>query len=60
MGGRGGELPGALLGRSPTLPPMPETPLQIERVRWERIQRIFEQCGRNRSETARRLAVRLE
>ncbi len=30
-----GELVDALLGRSPVLPPVPETPLRIERVRWE-------------------------
>jgi two-component system response regulator RegA len=29
--------------------------MSADRVRWEHIQRIFEQCGRNVSETARRL-----
>lgn len=47
----------ALLGQMPMLPSVPETPLRIERVRWEHIQRIFEQCGRNVSETARRLRM---
>ena len=51
------ELADALLGRSPTLPSIPETPLRIERMCWEHIQRIFEQCGRNRTETARRLGM---
>jgi two-component system response regulator RegA len=51
------ELADALLGRSPTLPSIPATPLRIERICWEHIQRIFEQCGRNRNETARRLGM---
>jgi two-component system response regulator RegA len=51
------ELVDALLGRSPTLPPVPATPLRVERVCWEHIQRILEQCGRNRSEAARRLGM---
>jgi two-component system, response regulator RegA len=51
------ELADALLGRSPTLPSIPATPLRIERACWEHIQRIFEQCGRNRTETARRLGM---
>jgi hypothetical protein len=29
--------------------------MPADRVRWEHIQRVFEQCGRNVSETARRL-----
>ena len=33
----------------------PENPMSAARVRWEHIQRIFELCGRNVSETARRL-----
>jgi two-component system response regulator RegA len=33
----------------------PETPMSAERVRWEHIQRIYELCQRNVSETARRL-----
>jgi two-component system response regulator RegA len=37
------------------LPPPPEHPMSADRVRWEHIQRVFEQCGRNVSETARRL-----
>ncbi len=37
------------------LPPPPENPMSADRVRWEHIQRVYEQCGRNVSETARRL-----
>ena len=33
----------------------PENPMSADRVRWERVQRIYELCGRNVSETARRL-----
>ncbi len=45
----------ALLARGETLPPPPEAPMSADRVRWEHIQRVFEQCDRNVSETARRL-----
>jgi len=45
----------ALLSRNETLPPPPETPMSADRVRWEHIQRVYEQCDRNVSETARRL-----
>lgn len=33
----------------------PETPMSADRVRWEHIQRVYELCDRNVSETARRL-----
>jgi two-component system response regulator RegA len=33
----------------------PEHPMSANRVRWEHIQRVYELCGRNVSETARRL-----
>ena len=36
-------------------PPPPENPMSADRVRWEHIQRVFELCDRNVSETARRL-----
>ena len=39
------------------LPPPPENPMTADRVRWEHIQRVFEQCDRNVSETARRLRM---
>ena len=38
---------------SPT--PPPENPMSADRVRWEHIQRVYELCGHNISETARRL-----
>jgi two-component system response regulator RegA len=42
----------ALDGRKAVLP---DNPMSADRVRWEHIQRIYELCGRNVSETARRL-----
>jgi len=45
----------ALLAQDRPLPPPPEHPMSADRVRWEHIQRVFEQCDRNVSETARRL-----
>ena len=39
------------------LPPPPERPMTADRVRWEHIQRVYEQCDRNVSETARRLRM---
>jgi len=40
-----------------SLPPPPDDPMSADRVRWEHIQRVFEQCDRNVSETARRLKM---
>ncbi|MFK7866927.1 MAG: ActR/PrrA/RegA family redox response regulator transcription factor [Alphaproteobacteria bacterium] len=37
--------------------PAPQDPMSADRVRWEHIQRVFEQCERNVSETARRLKM---
>lgn len=45
----------ALLQTGETLPPPPENPMSADRVKWEHIQRVYEQCDRNVSETARRL-----
>lgn len=45
----------ALLSPQDELPPPPENPMSADRVRWEHIQRIYELCDRNVSETARRL-----
>ncbi|WP_010141534.1 ActR/PrrA/RegA family redox response regulator transcription factor [Oceanicola sp. S124] len=45
----------ALLAHEDTLPPPPENPMSADRVRWEHIQRVYELCDRNVSETARRL-----
>jgi two-component system response regulator RegA len=47
----------ALLEDKTALPPPPEQPMTADRVRWEHIQRVFEQCDRNVSETARRLRM---
>ena len=52
------ELTDALLGRAPTLPSIPETPLGLQRMAWEHIQRILAQCDRNVAETARLLGMR--
>jgi two-component system response regulator RegA len=46
-----------LTGADRALPLPPEMPMSAERVRWEHIQRVFEQCERNVSETARRLRM---
>ena len=35
----------------------PENPMSADRIRWEHIQRVFTQCNRNVSETARRLKM---
>ncbi|MFN3643128.1 MAG: ActR/PrrA/RegA family redox response regulator transcription factor [Gemmobacter sp.] len=45
----------ALLSRGEGPPPPPENPMSADRVRWEHIQRVYELCERNVSETARRL-----
>ena len=45
----------ALLAHDNTKIELPENPMSADRVRWEHIQRIYELCNRNVSETARRL-----
>jgi two-component system response regulator RegA len=45
----------ALMALNGGKPPPPENPMSADRVRWEHIQRVYELCGRNVSETARRL-----
>ena len=45
----------ALLARADEAPAPPENPMSADRVRWEHIQRVYELCGHNVSETARRL-----
>ena len=47
----------ALLQKTDGPPPTPERPMSADRVRWEHIQRVFEQCDRNVSETARQLRM---
>lgn len=46
---------GALVGNSGDRPILPDNPMSADRVRWEHIQRVYELCNRNVSETARRL-----
>ena len=47
----------ALLSKGESLPQPPENPMSADRVRWEHIQRVYEMCDRNVSETARRLSM---
>ena len=47
----------ALLARDRAKPELPENPMSADRVRWEHIQRVYELCDRNVSETARRLGM---
>jgi len=45
----------ALTRQANVKPDLPENPMSADRVRWEHIQRVYEICDRNVSETARRL-----
>jgi two-component system, response regulator RegA len=47
----------AALKATGTMRQAPENPMSADRVRWEHIQRVYELCNRNVSETARRLAM---
>ena len=47
----------ALTSSKDLLPPPPENPMSADRIRWEHIQRVFIQCSRNVSETARKLRM---
>jgi len=47
----------ALLAQAGESPSPPEKPMSADRVRWEHIQRVYELCGHNVSETARRLSM---
>lgn len=47
----------ALMASGDHKPSPPENPMSADRVRWEHIQRVYELCGRNVSETARRLSM---
>ncbi|HLW27786.1 MAG TPA: ActR/PrrA/RegA family redox response regulator transcription factor [Kiloniellales bacterium] len=51
------QIEAALMAEEGSLPPPPEHPMTVDRVRWEHIQRVFEQCDRNVSETARQLRM---
>ncbi|MGB8316440.1 MAG: ActR/PrrA/RegA family redox response regulator transcription factor [Aestuariivirga sp.] len=46
---------GALTSDKDNRTALPENPMSADRVRWEHIQRVYELCSRNVSETARRL-----
>ncbi len=46
---------GALVGDNESRAALPDNPMSADRVRWEHIQRVYELCNRNVSETARRL-----
>jgi two-component system response regulator RegA len=46
---------GALMAEASSRGALPENPMSADRVRWEHIQRVYELCNRNVSETARRL-----
>ena len=45
----------ALLAKGGAVAAPPENPMSADRVRWEHIQRVYELCSHNVSETARRL-----
>jgi two-component system response regulator RegA len=47
----------ALLAQAGDAPPPPDNPMSADRVRWEHIQRVYELCNHNVSETARRLSM---
>jgi two-component system response regulator RegA len=49
------DLEAALLADKDKKATPPENPMSADRVKWEHIQRVFELCERNVSETARRL-----
>ncbi len=49
------EIHGTLMAEPGERADPPENPMSADRVRWEHIQRVYELCGRNVSETARRL-----
>ncbi len=49
------EIDAVLSGQGDERPHLPERPMSADRVRWEHIQRIYELCDHNVSETARQL-----
>lgn len=51
------EIVAALMATQNARIDLPANPMSADRVRWEHIQRIYEMCGRNVSETARRLSM---
>ncbi len=51
------DIEAALMAVERPKPPPPSDPMSIDRLRWEHIQRVYELCDRNVSETARRLKL---
>lgn len=51
------DITNALLQQGSVHPMPSENPMSADRVRWEHIQRVYEMCDRNVSETARRLSM---
>ena len=51
------DITNALLSRGETHPVLPDQLMSADRVRWEHIQRVYEMCDRNVSETARKLTM---
>lgn len=51
------DITNALLAKGAAMPQPLENPMSADRVRWEHIQRVYEMCDRNVSETARRLSM---
>ena len=49
------EIHAALMAQPGERATPPDNPMSADRVRWEHIQRVYELCNRNVSETARRL-----
>lgn len=47
----------ALVNKEAGQPAPLENPMSVDRVRWEHIQRVYEMCNHNVSETARRLTM---
>ena len=47
----------ALLAKPDAHPPLPDHLMSADRVKWEHIQRVYEMCDRNVSETARQLSM---
>ena len=51
------DITSALLAKGEAHPILPEQLMSADRVRWEHIQRVYEICERNVSETARKLSM---
>jgi two-component system response regulator RegA len=51
------DITNALLSKGEAHPILPEHLMSADRVRWEHIQRVYEMCDRNVSETARKLTM---